>query len=45
MVEATLAAVRRGVEVTLFIDLGFNDGVRLSTLQSESASMKLTNGF
>lgn len=27
VVEATLAAVRKGKEITLFLDLGFNDGV------------------
>jgi len=26
VVEGTLAAVRRGIEVTIFVDLGFNDG-------------------
>jgi len=26
VVEATLAAVRRGIEVTLYMDLGYNDG-------------------
>lgn len=30
VVDATLAAIRKGKEITLFVDLGFNDGVSLS---------------
>ncbi|KAF7968391.1 hypothetical protein HWV62_30667 [Athelia sp. TMB] len=45
MVEATLAAVRRGVEVTLFIDLGFNDGGEQLPLQGGTNEVVMAKMF
>ena len=32
VIDGTLAAVRRGVEVTIYLDLGFNDAVYVSAV-------------
>jgi hypothetical protein len=39
VVDATLAAIRKGKEITLFLDLGFNDGVSLSRYHLSRCSL------
>ena len=41
VVEATLAAIRKGKEIILFLDLGFNDGVGASRYDAAIAAVDL----
>jgi hypothetical protein len=41
VVDATLAAIRKGKEITLFVDLGFNDGVSVSRYDAAIAAVDL----